>query len=112
MTGVQTAEITGLLQAWTRGDQEPLNHLAPFVYSELHRMAKGYIRRERAELALQTTTLVHETYLRLVELRFLGGLSAEETAEVLDISAHCVMHDWKPAKAFLTRELSPKGGES
>jgi RNA polymerase sigma factor (TIGR02999 family) len=192
MTGVQTAEITSLLQAWTRGDQEALNHLAPLVYNELHRMAKGYIRRERAGLSLQTTALVHETYLRLVdatkvewrdrahffavsaqmmrrilvdlarergsikrggratrvdfdrvpeisrerarelvvvdeslnkleemdsrkarvvELRFFGGLSVEETAEVLKISAQSVMRDWKLAKAFLMRELSPKGGE-
>lgn len=66
MKGAQTTEITGLLQAWTRGDQETLNQLDPLVYSELHRMAKGYMRRERAGLTLQTTALAYETHLRLV----------------------------------------------
>ena len=187
MISAQTAEITSLLRAWTHGDQEALNRLTPLVYDELHRMAKGYMRRERSGRTLQTTALVHETYLRLVdatkvewrdrahffavsaqmmrrilvdlarergsfkrggratrvnfdrvpeisqnrarelvavdeslnylekmdprkarvvELRFFGGLSVEETAEVLEISPQCVMLDWKLAKAFLMRELS------
>lgn len=186
MKSAQTAEITRLLRAWTHGDQEALNQITPLVYDTLHRMAKSYLRRERSGRTLQTTALVHETYLRLVdatkvdwqdrahffavsaqmmrrilvdmarerhsfkrggrvtrvnldkvpeisskrarelvavdeslnnlaemdprkarviELRFFGGLSVEETAEVLKISPQCVMRDWRLAKAFLMREL-------
>jgi RNA polymerase sigma factor (TIGR02999 family) len=67
MINAQTAEITSLLRAWTHGDQEALNQLTPLVYDELHRMAKEYMRRERSGRTLQTTALVHETYLRLVD---------------------------------------------
>ena len=193
MTSTPSAEITSLLRAWTQGDQQALNRLAPLVYEHLHRMAKSYMRRERARRTLQTTALVHETYLRLVdatkvewqdqahffavsaqvmrrilvdmarergsfkrggrltrvnldkvpeisserareliavdeslnslaemdtrkaqviELRFFGGLSVEETAAVLNVSPQCVMRDWKLAKAFLMRELSKASGKS
>ena len=67
MTSLQTAEITGLLRAWTQGDQEALNRLTPLVYDELHRMAKVYMRYERSARTIQTTALVHETDLRLVD---------------------------------------------
>jgi RNA polymerase sigma factor (TIGR02999 family) len=186
-------EITVLLRAWGNGDQEALDRLAPLVYDELHRLARRYMRNERAGNTLQTTALVNEAYLRLVEaegagwhdrvhffavsaqimrrilvdaararssfkrggrlrrvehsnafdldalpdvasgrdrelvaiddalntlagmdprkarvieLRFFGGLSVEETAEVLKISPQSVMRDWKLAKAWLMRELS------
>jgi RNA polymerase sigma factor (TIGR02999 family) len=192
MASAQTAEITSLLRAWAHGDQEALSRLTPLVYDELHRMAKAYMRRERSGRTLQTTALVHETYLRLVntnsvewqdrahffavsarmmrrilvdmargrgsfkrggrakrvdfdkvpeisnerarelvevdeslnilekvdprkarviELRFFGGLSVEETAEVLKISPQCVLRDWKLAKAFLMRELTHSSGQ-
>jgi RNA polymerase sigma-70 factor, ECF subfamily len=187
------ADITMLLQAWTRGDKAALNDLTPLVYEELHRMARGYMKRENTGRTLQTTALVHETYLRLVdvskvgwkdrahffavsaqmmrrilvdrvrartskkrgghnrriyldqipdvasgrqselvaiddalnileevhsrmarvtELPYFGGLSVEETAEVLNISPQSVMRDWRLAKAFLARELSRVGRES
>jgi RNA polymerase sigma factor (TIGR02999 family) len=188
-----SGEITRLLKAWGNGDPTALDRLAPEVYAELHRMARRYMRRERAGHTLQATALVNEVYLRLVnagdagwqdrthffaisaqmmrrilvdaararasakrggeakrldhstavdfdripdtsstrdreliaiddalevlakmdprkarviELRFFGGLSVEETAEVLKISPQSVMRDWKLAKAWLTRELS------
>jgi RNA polymerase sigma factor (TIGR02999 family) len=191
VTPSDSQEISMLLKAWGNGDQAALDHLAPLVYAELHRMARRHMRKE-SENTLQTTALVNEAYLRLVdakgvackdrthffalsaqimrrilvdaararvaakrggdaprldhsgavnldeiagnasqrsaevlaldqaldelarvdarkarviELRFFGGLSVEETAEVLQISAQSVMRDWKLARAWLVREL-------
>jgi RNA polymerase sigma factor (TIGR02999 family) len=179
-------KITQLLQAWSDGNQDALDKLAPFVYGELHRLARYYMRGERRGHTLQTTELVNEAYLRLidwknvrwqnrahffgvaaqmmrrilvdfarsrryakrggdgcrvslseaavvsseqgadfialdealqslaaidprkariVELRFFGGLSVEEAAEVLKISPRTVMRDWTLAQAWLYREL-------
>lgn len=194
MTSVGSAELTRLLKAWAAGDQSALDHLIPKVYAELRRMARRYMKNEQAGHTLQTTALVHEVYLRLVdvhqvnwsdrahffgvaaqmmrrilvdaarvrarrgrqarrvdhssavdldqipdvssgrdrelvavdealgvlaemdprkarvvELRFFGGLSVEETAEVLKLSPQSVMRDWKLAKAWLARELGRSG---
>jgi len=179
-------EITGLLIAWGKGDQTALERLVPVVYDELHRLAHRYMNRERAGHSLQTSALVNEAYLRLVdmadvswqnrahffsisarlmrrilvdfarsrgyqkrggnmlkvpfdesqmssldqqmdfvglddalnalavfdprkskvvEMRFFGGMTVEETAEVLKISPDTVMRDWKTAKVWLLREL-------
>jgi RNA polymerase sigma factor (TIGR02999 family) len=180
-------DVSALLRAWTDGDQGALAELTPIVYDELHRLAHHYLKRERAGHSLQTTALVHEAYVRLVdykrmhwqnrahflavsaqamrrilvdrarrrnakrgadvdhisldaeailrtdrsddfvslddaltalaeraprkakvvELRFFGGLTVEETAEVLRVSSITVMREWKSAKAWLYRELSP-----
>jgi RNA polymerase sigma-70 factor (ECF subfamily) len=179
-------EVSEMLRAWTMGDREALDRLTPIVYDELHRLARRYMRGERPGHSLQTTALVNEAYMRLVdykgmqwqnrahffavssqlmrrilvdyarrhnlkrgggvqhvsledtaiaggergedlvalddalkalaeidgrkvqvvEMRFFGGLSVEETAEVLKISAITVMRDWSTAKAWLYRELS------
>ena len=181
-------DITGLLRAWREGDQSALERLTPIVYAELHRMARRYMQRERPGHSLQTTALVNEAYMRLVdykrmqwqnrahffavsaqlirrilieharrrnpkrgggvrhvsledaavvggkrtadlvalddamkalaeldprkervvEMRFFGGLSVEETAEVLNVSPVTVMRDWSTAKAWLYRELGGK----
>jgi RNA polymerase sigma-70 factor, ECF subfamily len=61
--------ITRLLEDWNRGDQSALEELTPFVYDELRRLAAHYLRGERADHTLQATALVHEAYLRLLELR-------------------------------------------
>ncbi len=187
MTTPSTHEITELLLAWRNGDQTALDKLTPLVYQELHRLAQVYMRGERADPTLQTTALVNEAYLRLVdakemhwqnrahffavsaqlmrhilvdfarsrgnlkrggevqqvsldealvisaerdpdlialdealqalaqidprkhrvvELRFFGGLSVEETAEVLKVSPDTVLRDWRLAKMWLLRELS------
>jgi RNA polymerase sigma factor (TIGR02999 family) len=187
------AEITRLLKAWVGGDPAALETLIPRVYDELRRIARRYMRRERPGNTLQTTALVNEVYLRLVdagdvswndrahffavaaqimrrmlvdrarartaakrggqlqrvdhstavdldalpdvsagrdreiiavdealealakmdarkakviELRFFGGLSVEETAAVVNLSPQSVMRDWSLAKAWLIRELS------
>ncbi len=60
-------EVTGLLQDWCNGDQAALEKLIPLVYAELHRLAKRYMRRENAGHTLQTSALVNEAYLRLIE---------------------------------------------
>lgn len=178
--------ITELLICWGDGDRVALEQLLPLVETELHRLAHSYMRRENAGHTLQTTALINETYLRLVdqsrvrwqnrahffgiaaqimrrvllnyardrkrvkrgggvykvslsqamaladqeslelmaldealdrlaqiderksrvvELRYFGGLSVEETAEVLKISTITVMRDWNMAKAWLAREM-------
>ena len=60
-------EVTRLLIAWSEGDQAALEKLIPLVYQELRRLAKRYLRQERPGHSLQTTTLVHEAYLRLID---------------------------------------------
>jgi RNA polymerase sigma factor (TIGR02999 family) len=60
-------DVSQLLLAWRNGDREALNQLMPLVYDELRRLAGGYLRRERVGHTLQTTALVHEAYLRLVD---------------------------------------------
>ena len=180
-------EVTELLLAWNSGDEAALEKLLPLVYDELHRLAHRYLGGERPGHLLQTTALVNEAYLRLVdssrvqwqnrahffavsaqlmrrvlvdfararnyqkrggaavqvsldetlvgstersadlvvlddalnalaqtderasrvvELRFFGGLSIEETAEALKISPETVKRDWQWAKAWLLREIS------
>ncbi|MBV8812081.1 MAG: RNA polymerase subunit sigma-70, partial [Acidobacteriaceae bacterium] len=63
----QRAEITQLLNAWCKGDQDALERLAPAVESELHELARGYLSKEAADNTLQPTALVNEAYLRLIE---------------------------------------------
>lgn len=181
-----THEVTELLHKWSDGDEAALEKLTPVIYSELHRIAKRYMQRERGGHTLQTTALVNEAYMRLidwktakwenrahffgvsaqlmrrilvdfarkrpkienkpvqnvsldealtvsdekdadlialdealnelakfderkakiVELKFFGGLSVEETAEVLKVAPITVMREWQKAKAWLYRELS------
>ncbi len=183
-------EVSTLLLAWSEGDQHALARLTPIVYDELRRLARRYMKRERAGHSLQTTALVNEAYMRLVdykrmhwqnrahflavsaqamrrilvdharrrnvkrgadvkhvpledaaelctdrsgdfvslddalialaeraprkaqvvELRFFGGLSVDETAEVLRVSAVTVMREWKSGKAWLYRELTSQNG--
>ena len=181
-----THDVTRLLQAWRRGDSAALDRLVPLVYEELHRLAHCYMAREWANNTLQTTALIHEAYLRLVdaneiewrnrvhffaisanvmrrvlvefarsrgsqkrgggvrknsleetailaaepdedlvaldtaltalaaidprkakvvELRFFGGFTEQETAEALGISSDTVLRDWKSAKLWLYRDL-------
>jgi RNA polymerase sigma-70 factor (ECF subfamily) len=179
-------EVSQLLRAWSGGDRNALDKLTPIVYNELYRLARRHMRRERAGHSLQTTALVNEAYMQLVdyermewqnrahffavsaqvmrrilidrarrrnlkrggglqqvsledaavlgieragslvalddamnalalldprkvqvvEMRFFGGLTVEETAEVLKVSAVTVMRDWSTAKTWLYRELT------
>jgi RNA polymerase sigma-70 factor (ECF subfamily) len=184
-------DVSALLRAWSGGDQSALEKLTPIVYDELHRLASRYMKGERAGHSLQSSALVNEAYVRLVdydrmqwqdrahffavsaqlmrrilverarrhnlkrgggvqhvsleeavmvaggrdadlvalddamntlaridprkvqvvEMRFFGGLSVEETAEVLKVSAVTVMRDWSTAKAWLYRELTGGMGD-
>jgi RNA polymerase sigma factor (TIGR02999 family) len=187
MEPAKSAEVTGLLKAWSSGDQAALDRLTAVVHSELHCIARRYMRNERPGNTLQATALVNEVYLRLVgvknvdwqhraqffaisaqimrhilvdaarargahkrggavvrinvdetpllspepdafilalddaltafsklaprqakvvELRYFGGMSEEETADVLKTSPRTVRRDWQFAKAWLQHELS------
>lgn len=66
---VSTHDVTRLLQAWRAGDEGALDQLMPLVYNELHRLAQGYMAAEQSGHPLQTTALVHEVYLRLVDVK-------------------------------------------
>ena len=81
----QTApRVTALLQAWSAGDRTALDQLVPLVHSELRRLARRYMRRERAGHTLQTTALIHEAYLRLVKVQ---GVNWQNRAHFFGISA-------------------------
>jgi RNA polymerase sigma factor (TIGR02999 family) len=67
MSGQSHQDVTELLMAWGNGDQDALSRLMPLVYDELHRLAEGYMRREHAGHTLQTTALVNEAYIKLVD---------------------------------------------
>lgn len=68
MMAPDTGEVTALLRAWSKGDQAALDRLTPLVYNELHRIGNRYMQNERAGNTLQTTALVNEVYLRLVDV--------------------------------------------
>ena len=118
------APVTRLLVAWGQGDKQALEQLTPLVYRELRRLAQWHMNGERPGHTLQATALVNEAYLRLidinqikwqdrgrvVEMKFFGGLSGEEIAEVLQVSPDTVKRDWKLAKAWLGRELRKTRG--
>ena len=69
MEAPHSHEVTGLLRAWSAGDAEALEKLTPLVYRELHRAARRYMVGERSGHTLQTTALIHEVYMRLVDVR-------------------------------------------
>jgi DNA-directed RNA polymerase specialized sigma24 family protein len=128
-------QITSLLGRWNVGDEEAFKSLVSLVYAELHRLAHNRLGRENSNLTVNTTALVHETYVRLaehpphevrdrnhffavalsqlderqsriVELRFFAGLSIEDTAEVLGTSPATVKRDWMTARAWLYNAMS------
>jgi RNA polymerase sigma-70 factor, ECF subfamily len=141
-------QVTRLLIPWGNGKREALDQLTPIVYSERHKLAEGYLRRERDAGTLQPTALVHEAYLRgggapkvsldealstspersftvialddalkalaavderkcqVIELRFFGGLSVEETAQAPGITVATVGREQRMAEAWLHREMS------
>ncbi len=67
MSAANTQEVTDLLQKWSGGDREALEKLTPVIYAELYRIAKRYMNRERQNHTLQTTALVNEAYMRLID---------------------------------------------
>jgi RNA polymerase sigma factor (TIGR02999 family) len=69
MEAPRSHEVTGLLQAWSAGNEEALQKLTPLVYRELHRAARHYMAGERSSHTLQATALINEVYLRLIDAR-------------------------------------------
>jgi RNA polymerase sigma factor (TIGR02999 family) len=83
----QVREVTQLLRAWSEGDQQALEQLTPLVYQELHRRAHGQMARERAGQTLQTTALVNEIYVQLIDLR---GVSWRDRAHFFALSSRLI----------------------
>jgi RNA polymerase sigma factor (TIGR02999 family) len=78
------ADVTGLLQAWTKGDRAALDDLIPILYDELRRIARRTAARERSPHTLQPTAIVNEAYLRLVQLR---GMQWQDRSHFFAVSA-------------------------
>jgi len=96
-------ELTELLIDWSRGDKEALERLMPVVYQELHRLAQFHLRRERDNHTLQTTALVHEAYLRLIDQT---QVEWKNRAHFFAISAQMmrrIMVDYARARAYEKR---------
>jgi RNA polymerase sigma factor (sigma-70 family) len=122
-------EISQLLVNWSKGDEAALEQLMPFVYAELRKMARTYLRqrgggdyavtlswveRERGDEfdlitldeALNELAVERPRHSRIVELRFFGGLTIEETAQALGVSHATVEREWRLARAWLHRQVS------
>src|SRR5262245_51805638 len=84
MTAPSASEVTQLLLAWSGGDQSALERLVPLVHQELHRLAKRHMSRERLGHTLQTTALVNEAYLRLINVK---QVSVQNRAQFFGLSA-------------------------
>ena len=84
MTLPPTHEVTQLLKAWTAGDEQALEKLTPLVYEQLHRVAQRYMAGQRSDHTLQTTALVNEVYLRLVDC---GQVRWRDRAHFFAVSA-------------------------
>ena len=65
---VPPPDVTALLEDWSRGNSHALDQLLPLVYAELRRIAARHLRKERVDHTLQPTALVHEVYLRLIDV--------------------------------------------
>src|SRR2546426_5993708 len=89
MTRPSTQEITQLLLAWSKGDEAALEKLTPLVHEELHRLAAGYMAHERAGHTLQTTALVNEAYLRLIDWK---NVEWQNRAHFFGVSARLMRH--------------------
>lgn len=103
MAAASPEEVTGLLLAWSKGDQTALDKLLPLVYEELHRLAHRYMSRERGLHTLQTTALVNEAYLRLIDAK---SVSWQDRAHFLAVAAQSmrrILVDLARAKHNLKR---------
>src|SRR6266705_6059026 len=103
MAKASPEEVTGLLLAWSEGEQTALEKLMPLVYAELHRLAKRYMRREHAGHTLQTSALVNEAYLRLIDAH---GVRWQNRAHFFAVSAQImrrILVDFARARQNLKR---------
>ena len=96
-------EVTQLLKAWSGGDQQALKKLTPIVYRQLHQIAQRYMGRERFGHTLQTTALVNEAYLRLVDC---GQVNWQDRAHFLAVSANLmrrILIDFARSRGYVKR---------
>lgn len=99
-------DITRMLKDWSGGNREALNRLLPYVYNELHRQASRYLRRERSDHTLQTTALINEAYLKLIDQR---EVEWQNRAHFLAVAAQAmrrILVDYAR-----TRKREKRGGE-
>ena len=89
MTTPSRQDVTDLLVEWGKGDQEALNQLMPLVYDELHRLAGRHLRHERPGHTLQTTALVHEAYLKMVDQK---NMTWQNRVQFFAASAQVMRH--------------------
>src|ERR1700726_2797575 len=107
MAATSPQEVTGLLLAWSDGEQTAFEKLVPLVYAELRRMAHRYMGRERPGHSLQTTALVNEAYLRLIDAR---RVRWQNRAHFFAVSAQLmrrILVDFARSRQYLKR-----GGEA
>jgi RNA polymerase sigma factor (TIGR02999 family) len=103
MGAPSSSEVTGLLRAWGRGDEDALQKLMPLVYDQLHAAARRYMAGERVGHTLQTTALIHETYLRLVDIR---RIQWQDRAHFLAVCAQLmrrILIDFARSRAYQKR---------
>ncbi len=96
-------EVTRLLKAWSGGDEEALQKLTPLVYKQLHQIAQRYMAGERSGHTLQTSALVNEAYLRLVDC---GQVNWQDRAHFFAISANLmrrILIDFARSRGYLKR---------
>ena len=96
-------EVTSLLKAWSRGDEQALEKLTPLVYRQLHAIARRYMAGERSGHTLQTTALLNEAYLRLVDC---GKVNWQDRAHFFAVSAQLmrrILIDFARSRGYLKR---------
>jgi len=98
------AEITNLLKAWSAGDQAAFDQLSKHVYEQLRRMARRHLKNERPGQTLQTTALVHEVYLRMVDVT---KVDWQQRAQFFAMAAH--MMRWILVDAARARAAEKRG---
>jgi RNA polymerase sigma factor (TIGR02999 family) len=96
--GREAADITQMLREWSDGKQEALDKLLPLVYDELHRQAASFLRRERPGHTLQTTALIHEAYLKLIDRRDVNWQSRAHFFAVAAQAMRRILVDYAKAK--------------
>jgi len=107
VTRLDPADITGLLKAWGQGDQEALKQLTPLVYAQLRAQARRYMRHERSGATLQSTALVHEVYLRLINAQ---AVDCRDRAHFFALSAQLMRRIL--VDAARARTASKRGGRA
>ncbi len=103
MDSPSSHEVTSLLKAWSSGDEQALEKLTPLVYRQLHQIAQRYMGGERSGHMLQTTALVNEAYLRLVDC---GQVNWQDRAHFFAISANLmrrILIDFARSRGYLKR---------